>query len=188
MSLIQNEMYLLLLLMMIVAPLGAIDLIYFHIVKFKLHQHSESRMETVVHLVRGVLFSSGAFFLLNYKPTGIWFWMIGALFLLDFANSIVDVSIERRSRQAFGGIPTLEYIIHTIGSTFGGAITVAYFLQGWEYRLLPTALNSLPADTFPKLFSMNGNSLVIGGLVLTLLEATLLCRATAKNQKKVSYS
>ncbi len=178
-----NEMFLPLLLIMIVAPIGAIDLIYYHVVKFKLYSRPDSYVETIVHLIRGVLFSVGAFILLNYKPQGMWYWVTGLFFVLDFINSIADVSIEERSRKTLGGIPTPEYIIHTVGSTFAGAITMAYFILGWEFRLLPTGLTSLPPDSFHSLFLVNGYGLVAGGLALTIFEGFLLFKACTLQRK-----
>ena len=175
-----KPMFVPLLLMMIVAPLGAIDLIYYHGFKFKLYDRKDSYLETVIHLIRGLLFSSGAFILLNYQPNGIWFWATGAIFVLDLANSIFDVSIEGRSRKTLGGIPTLEYIIHTIGSTFAGAITISYFILGWHFRLIPTSLSPLADGTYSKMFLGNGFALVIGGIILTTIEAILLCKSIIK--------
>ncbi len=178
-----NEMFIPILIIMIMAPIGAIDLVYYHIIKFKLYSRPDSFMETVVHLIRGVLFSLGAFILLNYRPQGLWFWVTGSVFLLDFINSIADVSIEGQSRRSLGGIPTPEYIIHTIGSTAAGAITMAYFIKGWEFRLLPDGLVPLPVDTFPKMFLLNGYSIVVGGFILTLLEGFLLFKSSSLKRK-----
>lgn len=175
-------MFLPLLLMMIVAPLGAIDLVYYHGIKFRLYDRPDSHLETVIHLIRGILFSGGAFILLNYEPTGLWFWFTGAIFILDFANSVLDVGIEGQSRKTLGGIPTQEYIIHTIGSTFAGAITVSYFIQGWHYRLLPTSLTSLADGTFPDMFLWNGFGLVFIGVILTTTETILLGRSLIKHK------
>lgn len=137
-----------LVLTMIVAPLGAIDILYFHILKFKLYDREDSRFETAIHIVRGILFSAGAFVLLNYRPAGAWFWITGSVFMLDFINSIADVAIENDSRRTLGGLPSLEYVIHTIGSTFAGAIAVAFFISYWEHRLLPTELIPIPQGTY----------------------------------------
>lgn len=180
---LETPMFIPLLLMMIIAPLGAIDLIYYHGFKFKLYDRKESQLETVIHLIRGILFSAGAFLILNYQPTGLWFWITGGIFILDLANSILDVSIEGKSRKTLGGVPTQEYIIHTIGSTFAGAITISYFISGWQYRLLPTSLNPLAENTYTNMFAWNGMALVIGGVLLTTTEALLLIRSLIKNRK-----
>lgn len=169
-----------LVLTMIVAPLGAIDILYFHVLKFKLYDRADSRLETVIHIMRGILFSAGAFILLNYKPAGAWFWITGLIFILDFVNSIADVAIENDSRRTLGGLPSLEYVIHTIGSTFAGAIAVSFFISGWEYRLLPTELITIPEGTYSNMFILNGYGLIIGGIALAVLEISLLSRSICK--------
>lgn len=172
-----EPMFLPLVLIMIIAPLGAIDLIYFHIIKFRLFERKESQFETLVHIIRNILFGTGAFVLLFYRPHGLWFWIIGALFLIDFLNSIVDVSIENNSRKTLGGLPTPEYIIHTVGSTFAGAITIAYFIQGWDFRNFQTGLVAVSTNAYPSLIQMNGYTLVMGSAFMVLLESFLLLRA-----------
>lgn len=179
--------------MMIMAPIGAIDIIYYHIMKFKLHSRPESFLETIVHLVRGLLFAGGAFILLYFRPQGIWFWLTGSIFLLDFINSIADVSIEGKSRKTLGGIPTLEYVIHTIGSTFAGAITVSYFILGWEFRLLPSELAPLPKSTYSFIFNANAIGMVLIGIILTSFEAIFLFKTKLQlnrglYEKKHSFS
>ena len=175
-----SAMFVPLLLTMIAAPLGAIDIIYFHILKFKLYDREDSRLETFIHLIRGILFVTGAFILLNYKPTGLWFWGTGIIFILDFINSIADVSIENQSRRTLGGLPSLEYVIHTIGSTFAGGIAVSFFIFGWENRLMPTSLEILPEGTYPLMFVMNGKGLVVGGILLLIAETTLIARSLCR--------
>jgi hypothetical protein len=49
--------------------------------------------------------------------------------------------------------------------------------------MLPTALVSLPVETFPKLFIINGYLIVIGGFFLTLLEGVLLFKASVLKKK-----
>ncbi len=181
---LETPMFIPLLLMMIVAPLSAIDLVYYHGFKFKLYDRKDSYFETVIHLIRGILFSTGAFILLNYQPSGLWFWITGAIFVLDLINSILDVSIEGKSRKTLGGVPTQEYIIHTIGSTFAGAITISYFIAGWHYRLLPTSLTPLSDGTYSAMFVWNGMALVLGGIFLTTTEAFLLFKSVIKNKIK----
>lgn len=188
-----NQMFLPLLLMTIMAPIGAIDLVYYHILKFKLHSRPDSYLETIVHLIRGLLFAGGAFILLYFRPQEIWFWLTGSIFLLDFINSIADVSIEGKSRKSLGGQPTLEYVIHTVGSTFAGAITAAYFILGWEFRLLPSALVPLPEDTYPVFFNANVIGMVVIGMILTFFEAILLFKTKLQlnrdsHEKKHSFS
>lgn len=173
-------MFIPLILIAIVAPLGAIDVLYFHIWKFKLYKQSSARMEMITHLARGILFASGAGILFFFEPRGVWYWIVGAIFFLDFINSLADVSLEKNSRAPLGGLPTLEYIIHTIGSTFAGAITAAFLILGWPYQSLPTELAPIPEGTLPGLFTLFGWQFVIIGFALTLLESVLYFRSLSR--------
>lgn len=167
-------------LIMIVAPIGAIDVLYYHLLKFKLYKQPSSKKETITHLIRGFLFGIGALILFNFQPHGSWFWIIGAIFVLDFLNSIADVSLERDSRASLGGIPPCEYIIHTIGSTFAGAITATYFIMGWSFQTQPTALMPIDSRSLPMLFTLQGILLAGGSLTLTAVEGFLFLRTNAK--------
>lgn len=162
-------------LLVIVAPIGAIDMLYFHLWKYRLYASACSRSETVTHILRSLTVATLAWVLAHYRPTGTWFWIVGSLFLIDFVNSLVDVAIESRSRAAMGGVPGAESVIHTVGSTALGAIAALYFALGWNDRLLPTALTSLEGELSPFLV-LQGELVAVSGALLTLLElALLLC-------------
>jgi hypothetical protein len=172
-----------LLLMAIAAPLGSFDVIYYHLWKFRLHRQPGARAETVTHLVRGALFAGGAWMIATHRLSGAWFWAVGALFVLDFLNNVADVLLEPRSRAPLGGVPPLEYLIHVVGATFAGAITVAYFAAGWSDRLGPTAL--LPSEV-PVWLAWQGRALAIGAALLTVLELTLMLRAMLPERERVT--
>lgn len=173
-------MFIPLILIALVAPLGAIDVLYFHIWKFKLYKQPSSRMEMITHLARAILFATGAGILFFFEPRGAWYWIVGAIFLLDFINSVADVSLEKNSRAPFGGVPTLEYIIHTIGSTFAGAITTAFLILGWPYQSLPTELAPVASGSLPGIFTLLGWQFVIIGFALTVVEGILYFQSFSK--------
>ncbi len=124
----------------IAAPLGAIDVLYFHIYKFRLATRPESRRETVTHIVRSLLFGVGLWIITTRQPQGVWFWAVLALFAFDFVNSVTDAFLERDSRAALGGLPRLEYVLHIVGATLMGVITLSFFLRGLPYASLPSGL------------------------------------------------
>jgi hypothetical protein len=164
--------------MMIAAPVGALDVLYYHLWRFRLYEHESSRAETVTHLVRGVTFSSVAWLLTNYRLTGAWFWVVGGLLLLDFVNSAVDVALEPRSRAALGGVPRAEHVVHVIGSTFAGAFTAVFVLLGWQQRLEPTAL-VWTQDSLPQWLVWQGRMTTVGAALLTVVELVFFLRSVA---------
>jgi len=167
-----------LLIMSIVAPIAAIDVLYFHLYKFRLHARRESQLETVTHLLRGVLFGAGAFLLTRYEPRGAWFWFVTAVIVLDFANNIADVLLEPRSRASLGGLPPLEYVIHIVGATASGVIGALWISHGHPLAALPTEL-ARPGE-LPAWLELNGHALVLGAVVMTVGEGALLFRAMAR--------
>jgi hypothetical protein len=154
-----------LLLVLLAAPLGALDVLYFHVWRFRLYEAPSARAETLVHVVRGLNFSAVAFVLANCRIGTDAFWFVGALLMLDVGVNVVDVLLESRSRAPFGGVPRFEYLLHIVGSTFAGGIATAYFAFG------PTA-GAAP----PRWLMLQGNVVALGGVLLTLAEAVLFLR------------
>jgi hypothetical protein len=164
-----------LILMSIAAPLGAFDVLYFHIYKYRLYRHRHSLLENITHFVRGLLFATVAFLLTRYEPLGTWYWVVAGLIALDFSNNVADVILEPRSRAPLGGLPPLEYVIHIIGSMFSGLIGATWVLVGAPLADAPTAL--APAHDLPAWLVLNGHMLYIGAILMFLFELTLLIRA-----------
>src|SRR5687767_9934232 len=101
-------------LLMLAALLGAVDVGYYHLYKFRLYQRPESVGEELTHLARHLLFIAMTIVMvleLEAAPT-----LLPALFILDLANSSADVLLERRSRASAGGLPSLEYLVHILAS------------------------------------------------------------------------
>jgi hypothetical protein len=167
-----------LLLAVIIAPLGAVDVTWFHLRKFRLYDQPSARFETLTHLARGLLFALGALILVRYRPTGAWFWLTVALFAADFVNSVLDVISEEKSRAPLGGLPHLEYMLHIVGATFSGAITLAFVATSWASASEPTALAA--ATQIPGWLAVLGAADVAGGLVFTLLEGALYMRSIVR--------
>lgn len=169
-------------LMVVLAPIGGIDVFYYHLWKFRLYKQPSAQGETVTHIIRALLFSSGLFLISFYEPRGWFYWGVGFIFLADLANNMADVFLEPGSRKPLGGIPRLEYMIHILGATGSGAITISYFILGWELRLLPTdlapAAGSLLFHFFETSFSLNLKTPalfnIIGAFLMALFELGLL--------------
>ena len=158
----------------IAAPLGAFDVLYFHMYRFRLHDRPASWAETATHVLRGLLIGGFAFLLANYQPQGAWFWLGAALIVGDTLNNIADVVLEPKAREALGGLPPAEYLIHVVGATVSGLIGATYLLAFWPMAALPTAL--APA-ALPAWLAVNGNLIAFGAVAIALTEATLMARS-----------
>ncbi len=161
--------------MSVAAPLAAIDVLYFHIYKFRLHAHRASQLETVTHLMRALLFGIAAFLLTHHEPHGAWFWAITGLVAADFLNNLADVILEPKSRAALGGLPPLEYVIHIVGATASGVIAGVWVIGAWPLASLPTEL--APPGDVPAWLATNGHGLYAGAAAMLIGEAALLIRA-----------
>lgn len=171
-----------LLLIAVVAPLGAFDILYYHLYRFRLYDQPTARWETVTHLARNLMMGLGAMGLFHFEPHGSWFWFFGGMFLLDFANEIADVLLEPAARAPLGGLPPIEYLLHIVGSTFAGGITVAFFILGWAYQFEPTALVPL-TQPLPTWLLWQGRVVAVGAFVLFAGEGTLLLRSVLRRPK-----
>lgn len=158
--------YLPLLLAVLAAPIGAVDVLYFHIWQFRLYEAPTARAETLVHVVRGLNFSAAVFLLANCHIAGGAFWSIGALLMLDVGVNVVDVLLEPRSRAPLGGIPRFEYLPHILGSTFAGGVVTSYFVLGPSGGVAP-----------PRWLTLQGNVVAFGGVLLTLAEIVLFLKS-----------
>jgi hypothetical protein len=169
-------MHLALWLLLIAGPIGATDVVYFHLWKFKLYRRPQSRKEEVTHLLRGVAVPAIFALLLLGRPEGRFFWLVAALFFIDTVNSLIDVMVEPASRAEFGGVPPKELAVHFIGTSMMGAAWATFMIGGWATRTAPSALASWPPGTFPSwLAPMAWGALAIS-VLLVGLEATLVMK------------
>src|SRR5687768_17395285 len=131
--------------LLIAGPIGAIDVVYFHLWKFRLYSRPQSRAEEVTHLVRGLAVPAVFAALLLGRPQGTIFWLVTAVFFIDTLNSLIDVMIEPKSRASLGGVPPAEIAVHFIGTTMLGAAWAMFMFDGWTTRNAPSALVPWPA-------------------------------------------
>ena len=93
---------------------GAVDGLYYHLIKLRLHERAESRNEHVAHSFRALLLPPTlwvAFVATGLAPAGR-LGLLLALIATDFGVAIWDVVLESKSRRALGGLPHVEYFVH----------------------------------------------------------------------------
>jgi hypothetical protein len=98
--------------------LGVFDGLYFHMLRFKLHARAESRTEHLIHTVRAFVFVPIAILFFAYDTKGP--ALLAGLFIVvaDLGLEIVDILIEKKSRETIGGISSAESAIHVFASSF----------------------------------------------------------------------
>ena len=165
-----------LLILLSAAPVGAFDVIYFHLWRFRLFERPESAKEEITHILRGLLVPAFTGILLVGRPEGTWFWIVTILFALDSLNTFLDVMFEPSSR-APRGVPPTELGVHFIGTSAMGAAWATFMLAGWAGRLHPTGI-SAHIDTFlPDWFFTFGYVGVTTAFLLVIVEGVLFANA-----------
>lgn len=129
--------------------LGAVDGVYFHLQRFQLFAHSESRLEHGIHTVRAWLALPTVVLLYLVEPYGAMLVAAALVVLADQVALVLDLIVERRSRARLGGLPHAEYMIH-VGAN--GLHTVAMALalalrplEQWTTAASGIELTALPA-------------------------------------------
>ena len=92
--------------------LGAVDGLYFHLRRYRLVAHPESRGEHVLHTVRALLVLPPLACLYLADATGAWLWLAAAAIAVDQVVLVLDLRAEATSRRRFGGLSAAEYQIH----------------------------------------------------------------------------
>lgn len=100
--------------LIIFSLLSAIDGIYIHLIKFKLHEHIETKKEHRLHTMRSFLFFLTLLFLFYFKTSGYWLYLTVLVLLVDVIIESQDMLLEFKSRKNIGGLPSYEYFLHGI--------------------------------------------------------------------------
>jgi hypothetical protein len=164
-----------LILMLCAGPLAAFDVIYFHLYRFKLYSRPQSVYEEITHIARGTLFPLGLAIFLYGKPQGAWFWWVAALFAVEVVNSLVDITLEPRSRAPLR-VPGLELVVHYTGATVMGAVIATYLIFGWSAAGAPTGFAPYQPGELPWWVIPYGYLSVAIGAGLVLFETALFLR------------
>ncbi|NUP07451.1 MAG: hypothetical protein HOW73_15480 [Polyangiaceae bacterium] len=96
------------------ALLAAVDGVYLHLWKFRLHARPRSWMEHVWHTISAVLFVPILITLFLAPTAGPVLWAGVALLGLLHIVEVFDVKAERDSRTELGGLPRAELALHWV--------------------------------------------------------------------------
>jgi hypothetical protein len=157
-------------------PIGATDVIYFHLYKFRLYARPQSFSEEWTHIARGTVVPILFTMLLLGRPQGAMFYFVLALFAFESLNSLIDVMVEPASRKPIG-VPPAELAVHLIGSMLMGAAFGNFVISGWSTRHAPSAFVPWPSGAFPPGFILAARGAVVISVALVIFEAALFFRA-----------
>ena len=164
-----------LMIMTATAGIGAVDVLYYHLYRFRLYAQPGSVAEEITHLCRHAIFLTLLLLLSSGGRSPQGDVLVVALVALDLLNGAADVLIARRSREPLGGLPSMESLVHFL-STFGMGLAVA------AYILAP----SLPPPSGVLVWQVWGT--LASGLVIFALEGTLFACAVRARQPRITLA
>jgi hypothetical protein len=129
----------------ILGVLGAIDILLYHSVSHGIRSHEDSRLELITHSLRGPTYTALFLLVPNFAMQGAFFWLLIGIFVFDVAISLGDFILEAASREFFGGLPSGEYVLHTILAMLFGALVTSVFYSVGHWATMPTRLAYEPA-------------------------------------------
>src|SRR5687768_12986358 len=153
---------------------GAVDLFYYHMWKYKLHTRPESRYEHKLHMAFAFLMVPVAFLLYYSNAAGYALWAGVTFVVTALLVEMLDVFAEGDSRASLGGLTTGEYSLHVAATIFKVASFV--FILGTK----PVAAWSLSAEPFQGSYGfmaeMMAVKVMIGSFVMGVVHVALLSR------------
>jgi hypothetical protein len=112
-------------LLLLLGILGGIDILLYHSISHGIRTHVDSRFELMTHALCGPTYMTLFLVVPNLETHGWWAIALGLLLVLDFAISVTDFALERKSRAELGGLPSGEYVLHMMIAMAFGAFVMA---------------------------------------------------------------
>jgi hypothetical protein len=135
--------------------LGAFDGLYFHLIKYRLHEHPPARLEHFIHTLRGFVFSGLGLIFFGVNSAGPLLMVGCVLVLADIVLEIVDIMVEKEARRSLGGIDPRESVLHVFASSlkFSAIVLVLLTKNPASFRLTGSILEVAPLPGELKLFA-----------------------------------
>ena len=154
--------------------IGVIDVLYFHLYRFRLYDQPGSNAEELTHLLRAAIFAAVVALIAFSNGSPLARQALLVLAGLDLVNNIADVTLEKRSRAPLGGLPTAEYLLHIVGTFLVGLAVAAVWFQSSPAGFVP-----LPDEPW---YQWRAMGTVVGGVGLLGIEAWLWIRSLARRR------
>ena len=150
------------------AVIGVFDGLFFHMWKYRLHEHAESRTEHLIHTTRAFCLALFGLFFFVTNAGGWLLWSAVGLLFADLGLEVWDVLVEKEARANLGGISSEEQAVHVVATGFKTAslalILIAKPVTAWSVTS-PMIL----AETYPLFVVLAGagftTSTLVGGFI-----------------------
>ena len=153
--------------------LGAVDGLYFHLSRYRLFAHPESRAEHALHTVRSWLVLPALALLFLAAASGAFLWLAAACAALDQVMLILDLRAETRSRNRFGGLSAAEYQIHVLANGMHG-IALALALASRPSSAWSIDASALTISHLPLMAQVGIGGLFIAAVFAAIQHTALL--------------
>lgn len=155
-------------LLAVFAALAAVDGLYIHLWRLRLHARPETRREHWLHTARAVLFPPVLLGLFALPTGGVFLWAAIAAAALDLAAGLWDVAIERASRAQLGGLGTAEYMVHiAVSMAHSGALALALAARpaaAWSLAAPPLLDAPMPGLSAALAWALLPGAVILGAL------------------------
>ncbi len=151
---------------------GAVDLFYFHIWKYKLHTRPESRYEHKLHMAFSFLMVPLAGLLYYRDLGGYALWAAAFLVVAALSTEMLDVFSEADSRASLGGLTTGEYSMHVAATIF--KVASFAFMFGAKPAAAWSASSPIELGSHGFMGEMIALKVMIGSFAVGLLHLVLL--------------
>lgn len=152
--------------------LGAVDLFFFHIWKYKLHTRPESRYEHKLHMAFAFLMVPVALLLYYQDLGGVGLWAAVFFVVAALSTELLDVFSENDSRASLGGLSTGEYALHVVLTILKVASFAFMFASkpaaAWDLA------SSITLGSYGWMGEMIALKVTIGSFVVGMLHLALL--------------
>ena len=111
------------------AGLAAVDGVYLHLWRFRLHERPECRREHRLHTARALLFPLGLVLVYGHAAAGAWIYAGAAIVLADTGLELWDCFEEPASRRLLGGLSQHEALLHVVLVTLRAASLALAFVS-----------------------------------------------------------
>ncbi len=164
--------------------IGVIDEYIYHFKKEKLIFKKQCLKETMLHLIRYLIFAIVYGVIANFKFGGIFSLLMLIVLIIDISVSIMDIIEEPKSRESSGGLSGGEYLLHMILS-----FNLGIFYFNFVPRVItsinkPTQFIYMASDS--SIITLILNSFAIGSLLIALLNFYILFK-DARYKKSLSH-
>lgn len=144
--------------------LGSFDGVYFHLMKFRLHEHREALVEHLLHALRGVFFTPIAYLFYVVPSGGRLLWLGLAIVAGDLCVEICDILVEKKSRENLGGISPAESVVHVL-ATASRMASLAFMLATKPVSAFHWSSVSILPEVLPIHVQLGGWVMLISSFV-----------------------